>query len=758
MSIKGGGSASQSDLRRVEILGNADASGIAQLQHDFNNLSDVVNGILLYQANAYSVPVGNLLFNGEMGHSVNSWYDAAYVVNDTARECAFFYSHNKPAEAMTFGTADVSTNVLTLTGHGFTTGCTVDLINGGGGLPTGLAVSTTYFVIYLTANTISLATTIGNAQTGTATAITASTGGNGNTIQQQLISTDARTSSTNNELKTIAHTTYNPRYSRWDSSNGQGNLTGTMSIDVLMPQNNVDATTALARVSLIAARLNEYIEIPETASMAAGIWDNTSGQRKFLEGNIGFDAELVGATGAVERRFKILLTSDRGFSLLSSEITIANSPTTLSATNYIAMSWYQQAGQLQVDIYERYDPSGINEYRLVSQVSSATSYIYEGGYLSVVAGYPTATGDTRSATYFTSTTPPDMSDLAINAVAPAWDTVNFPIEVPNNYNKALTTNREWVRIWMTVAANIWITSGVTTDGTDTITIPAGIINTAAFASGGYGTGSSSLYYLLGAEVYDSDDVLLLSTVIADPVSDTSLVLNGAVAAGTDRKLRIVAGGFQGILIDKVHLGYQQNTSYAPNAMDNRTLQPVAAPDGSSQGGTGSGGSGGGINPCVIGSTPIEMSDGEYRRIDACKQLDMWASDGLQPNVLLKLKRSLAKVQVRRVRSANGCEVICTDGESFVTDPSNIGKGTFLSHLRVGDSVLTKIDGRIEQSTISEISSHLGQEWVYTPSLSNTHIFFGGYASKATGFEKVKNMFRSGKRQFVLHNAKPPPFD
>lgn len=579
------------DARRIELLLNAQASilnGSGGALSRIAALEQSVLGLINVQINAPPYPVGNLLYNGELGHSVNSWFDAAYVASNKTYECAFWYSHNKPAAAQTFVNADVNAgaDTITLPAHEFTTGCTVDFLTTGN-LPSLLFLNTTYFVIYIDANTIQVASTIGNAQTGTAIDLTADATGT-QTIQQKLISTDARTSATNNELKNTSHSTYNPRYSRWDSINGQADLTGTTSIDALMPTNVVDSTTSLARISFIAAKLNSYIEIPSAALMAAGIWDNTSGQRCFLTGDIGFTAGVVGSTGTTQRRFRALLSSDRGYQLLSPEITLYNTLADglLDSLNYIGMSWERQSGQLQVEIYEHYDPGGPGDsYRLVTTVSSATSFIYEGGYLVTVPGYPTPTGTSRTATFTTQTG--DMSPLAINGTP--WNTVNFPCNVPNDYNKGNTTNRQWVRIWMTVAANLFITD-VTTDGTTTITIPDGAVDSAS-----YGTGGTSLYAGLAVDVYDENDLGIISTTITSVTSDTQIVLADAIATGTNRQIRIIAGGFHGILLDKIHLGFQENTSYVPNANDNRVLQPVAAPASSTQGGVGGGGTGGGIH-------------------------------------------------------------------------------------------------------------------------------------------------------------------
>lgn len=69
--------------------------------------------------------------------------------------------------------ANVAANVITITGHGLVTtqAVTVDDLGVADALPSGLALNTTYYVIALTANTLSLATSSGNATAGTAIAL-----------------------------------------------------------------------------------------------------------------------------------------------------------------------------------------------------------------------------------------------------------------------------------------------------------------------------------------------------------------------------------------------------------------------------------------------------------------------------------------------------------------------------------------------------------------------------------------------------------
>lgn len=738
--------------RRPDI--NRLSSDTAYLREYLDNLAETVETI---ESNVYSLlvtrsetpaaPVANILWNGEVGHSVNSWHDAAYVTTDKAKEAAFWFTHNKPFAPQVFTAVSVA-DTIPLPAHGITLGAALDFLTTGT-LPTGLALATTYYAIPVDDDNIKVASSLANAEAGTPVSITTGTGTGTHTAQQKLDLTDARSFSANNTLKTSgygalsAHSTYNARYSRWNASNGWAELTGTMSVDTPLPSNHIDASTPLARVSIgRAAKRNAYIEIPNDARLGVGIYDDTSGQRDFLKGDLGLTAVVNGTPAStVERRYKIHVTTDRGFSLLSQEVTVLNAPADgfFGATANVSLAWRATAGFLQVDIYE-YIPS-LSQYRLLFQVSAGNSYIHLGNYLSLEAGYPAADGALRQAVYFTRNG--ELTDLATDGGI--WDTINYPIEIPDNYNKNLTTGRQWVRIWMTKAANLFV-SGITTDGTNVIDASDDCFGAEYNSFWDAGT--------LAAEIYDEFDTLIAATTVAGhEASENLLRLADNIPAGTNRKIRIVGAGFHGVLLDKIHLGFQQNTSYAPNALDSRVLQPVAAPSSSSQGGSG-GGSGGGIDNCIGGLMPVKLANGSWKPARLCKPGERWASDRLQPNLLCKLRPGID--YVRFVLAENGVWVLCTDSERFVVDESDCD-GTPLWRLRVGDFVITEKNGLVERSKIIVISPHLEKQEVFTPTLSNSKIFIAGQIKekflrrilrKITG----KPAPRGG---FYLHNNKNP---
>lgn len=93
------------------------------------------------------------------------------------------YPTGMGTSSFVFVDADVSVanDTITEAAHGYSTGDSVDLATAGV-LPGGLAADTTYYVISVDVNTISLATTAANATAGSAIDITSAAGGGNHTL------------------------------------------------------------------------------------------------------------------------------------------------------------------------------------------------------------------------------------------------------------------------------------------------------------------------------------------------------------------------------------------------------------------------------------------------------------------------------------------------------------------------------------------------------------------------------------------------
>jgi len=89
---------------------------------------------------------------------------------------------NTPADdTFVDGDVTVATDLVTITAHGLFTGLKLQLTTTGT-LPGGLSTSTDYFIINLSANTISFASSLANAIAGTAVTISSAAGGGTHTI------------------------------------------------------------------------------------------------------------------------------------------------------------------------------------------------------------------------------------------------------------------------------------------------------------------------------------------------------------------------------------------------------------------------------------------------------------------------------------------------------------------------------------------------------------------------------------------------
>jgi hypothetical protein len=88
-------------------------------------------------------------------------------------------------------TAVATTNIFTLSTHGFRTGIKVRVSNSGGALPTGLAAATDYYVIKIDANTFYLSASLNGALNGGAIIDITTDGTGTNTVTPQAVAGSA---------------------------------------------------------------------------------------------------------------------------------------------------------------------------------------------------------------------------------------------------------------------------------------------------------------------------------------------------------------------------------------------------------------------------------------------------------------------------------------------------------------------------------------------------------------------------------------
>lgn len=593
----------------------------------------------------------NDLRNGDQGHSVNTWNEAAPSGGNKDKECAHWFTHGAPFAGQEL---DESTSLADLNLDG-----------------------------------------------------------------------DA-TPGTNKALKAPTHANYSAAESDWDSANGQARLQGTQTLDAPYPSNQSISPGRTKYISLIAALRNRYMVVPAGLRLWVGLHDNTAGQRDLLKAASAFSiisATVRNGTPAAPRelRYRIYATTDRGYTFLSDEFSQPNAPSDaeFAAGMDVYLSWQKIDGILWYKVY-RFDPvAGI--YRLLGgNDNGATTFGDNNSYEPVaVAGYPAATDDRAKA--YVATATGALDGLAVDGVSSQWDTLFFNIPAPALYDKGNTTGKIWFRLGANMALDRRTTDAVVTGGSAALESA-----TAEFTA--LDTGRT-------ATVSDGTNTETVTLTYVDATHATmSAVWPHAGAA--DCTLYIEEGGDHGLLLDLLHSSYVEGATFSPSPEDDRLdrggQQPAAAPNGSSQGGVGTGGGGdpgdpgGGGVRCVAVSEPVAVYAGDrlvsepffrVRRGDAVLSCD------LRANVVQDIRRGNCP-ELWRVRTEDGIELLCTPTHRLITGRADRA-GRAVRSLRPGDFVLTYRRGAVGRSRLAACEpSGTGGE-VGTFSLGPGHVYVAG---------------------------------
>ena len=171
-----------------------------------------------------------------------------------------------------------------------------------------------------------------------------------------------------------------------------------------------------------------------------GFWDNTAGQRKWIEGSsFTPTASVWGVAGARTLKYKVLLETDTGSQILSSEITVATAPASLSADNHVRLSFSGAPGFIRYVIYRK---DGTNVYRVGEIRNSIDLQFYDlqetGSSVVLESGYPSVSGSKPQAYAITNT----FSPGSVGTVTAHTMT----IQIPTTYDKSVTGNlQQWFR-------------------------------------------------------------------------------------------------------------------------------------------------------------------------------------------------------------------------------------------------------------------------------------------------------------------------
>lgn len=579
---------------------------------------------------------------------------------------------------------------------------------------------------------------------------------------QVLDFTTGITNPTNKTLKAFVndggvHSTYNAAYCDWDRARGIIRLTGDKSLDQPLSSNRVvTPNRPVQYVGALIALLNSTIVIPSDCHVYAGIWDNTNSAPRpdWLQGSaFALSGSVRGTPAATtERRYKVLAFTDRGFTYLSTEVTLGSAPSDAAfATSDVFLSWRVVPGILRYAVY-RQDITAA-KYRLLRTDIIGGSYVDNGSLVDDdVGGYPSATDTLLKA--YTATRDGDLGNVPVDGSP--WAVLSLNPAIPRDYDQGTTTAEQVLRLGLTKALDRRMIDAVSVAASTTVQSATG--NFTALDTGRLAT----LYAADGVTVKHGPEAITF-------VDATHVTFATAVAtSNTGAVLYIVGGGDHGLLIDALHMSYVPGAAFAANPEDDRLTKggqnPIAAPSSSSQGGAGGGGDidpgGGGIG-CVTLDCPIGVMVGHRLESLSWRAIltgEFLFSGDLRPNqVFRKPTARTESLQLVRIRASwlYDIELPCSPKHRVITEPLD-SRGRAVEDLRPGDRILSNIDSVVERRSIRKIVNTGQEANVGTFVLGSGHVYSAGRVHYRSWFHLwIARLLRIHPVVGVLsHNEKP----
>lgn len=382
----------------------------------------------------------NYIRNGDLSFTRNTYlYTSDYSGGtgedqNVSEEAAFIYAFPVPNDVETTGSIAGGNNILTINSPLFVPSDVLKFITiygaGSGGTD-------------LTATIITY-----NSPTQVAISLNALTGVTNARVRFRLSvfqedTTDQNADAnlaTNTALKTSNHTRYSTTVNNPDFDKVNGHIRYSDANYLLgfpLPQNVImpGRQYILSFLYKLANDVNNNSEV--FCKIYAGIWDNTFGRNQFLEGNlVNITGTIEGTPGVTTRTYNILLTLTDGRVIRSQPLTLTNTPNTLNNSNYVKLTWPQESSVVSSVIYRT--TGGTIEQ--IGYPFPANVFYDTGGSIQVVGSIPSSDSDR-----FTAKVILNESNFA-PASSKEWRLATVNILIPSNYNKGLTTDKQWLVI------------------------------------------------------------------------------------------------------------------------------------------------------------------------------------------------------------------------------------------------------------------------------------------------------------------------
>lgn len=535
------------------------------------------------------------------------------------------------------------------------------------------------------------------------------------------MSTATAPTTPNQTLKQLTDGGYDASYCDWNWTNGVARFQGTKTIDFQLFGNPVEPSYAGA-VTMQLVRATQYVYINQNTRLSCGLYGDSMSKALwgYLYGNFLPVATVLGTVATpTSRDYMVYARTNRGFTVSSTVITVANAPSNTDFNNgaVVNLSWKPvlNYGVIGYDIYR--ETAGAFDL-LFRVVSGQTQYQDNGSITDTVVSYPAATFDHLVA--YTATNGGALSVIPYSGDPnnPTWATMPFVIRVPSNYNKGDTvlTDFQWLRFGLFgLASNgnldMRVTDGVADGSFTDITSAA-----AQFTAGQVGlpitiTGKGIDDYVGVVDTYTSATKIS----VTPPYSTGGGTVDGLTVT--------IEGGApeHSLWCKNVALSNTEGAAWAANPADydgTHGIPPVTT-NGSTQGGSGTGGGGiDGNQVCVFHEEWVQGKDGD--KLMSELEIWEWIPDGHGGlNQVIEILDNVSDIFY--TETENGVSAKTTDSHQFFTEEKEIP----LKNLKKGDMLI--VDG--EPSPIKCIHKLPDKGMVRRISLRPGHSFLIGTGGK-----------------------------
>ena len=227
---------------------------------------------------------------------------------------------------------------------------------------------------------------------------------------------------------------------RYDKVNGNIEFGGSAArYDLIIPMPNDVVFPGQIFYVTFEAMLRTATALPPNLQAYCGIYDNTAGQRKYIEGGTfaitddqgNSPGVTYGIPGATSVDYKIIASTDSGEQAESNVLNFPNAPAVFDGNNHPRVRFSGVAGFIRFEIYRKIGTTYVLQYTVANTI--------EGVYYDVgtpadhtVSAFPTVSLSRPRAYASTSTfVPGSLSGLG-------WVRHAMTIQVPTTYSRGVT--------------------------------------------------------------------------------------------------------------------------------------------------------------------------------------------------------------------------------------------------------------------------------------------------------------------------------